>query len=162
LQYIYGWNPLTEPIPNIRSISRVKIRSAVSSSPKFGAIPTMATTPASNYFQSVRHWRNPRILLCSYRQGLCHGAFNSLVRPINLRQSTNFSSARRGSFSPVSKLHCSSSIFFIFHGVVANPLSWPYPDHRRPSPCGQAAAARCLPHNAIGAAGSTPVRSPCL
>jgi hypothetical protein len=48
--YIYGWNPLVEPFPNLETVSPDSIHKSRNCSPKFGAV----STPASNYFQSVR------------------------------------------------------------------------------------------------------------
>jgi hypothetical protein len=62
-------------------------------SPKFGAVPTPATTPASNYSQSMHRLRNLRVPLRLSRRLLHWGAFGSSMGPPNLRQSTDFSSA---------------------------------------------------------------------
>jgi hypothetical protein len=44
-------------------------------------VPTLATTPTSNYFRSVRRRRNLRVPLHSSRRELCPGGFDSSIRP---------------------------------------------------------------------------------
>jgi hypothetical protein len=47
-RYIYGWNPLAEPFPNLEIVSRDSIHNSKNCSQKFGAVLTPATTLASN------------------------------------------------------------------------------------------------------------------
>jgi hypothetical protein len=109
-------------------------------SPKFGAILTPATTPASNYSQSVHRLRNPRVPLRSSRRGLCRDAFGSSIGPPSLRQSMDSSRLRRGSSSSVSLLHgFQPSSSFFFSPPCTAPLSLlTGPRRRDPHPCAPA------------------------
>jgi hypothetical protein len=89
-------------------------------SPKFRAVPTPATTPASNYSQSVHRLPNPRVPLRSSRRGLRRSAFGSSIGSPNLRQSTDFLSAPARVFFPGEKpplLHLGFLRFFVFPSV---------------------------------------------
>jgi hypothetical protein len=79
-------------------------------SPKFGAVPTPATTPVSNYSQYVHRRRNLRIPLRSFGRGLRRGVFVLSIGPPNLCQSKDFFSAPVKVFFPSELLH-SSSLF---------------------------------------------------
>jgi hypothetical protein len=95
-------------------------------SPKFGTVPTPATTPASNYSQSVHCLPNPRIPLRSSRRGLRRSAFGSSIGSPNLRQSTDFSSAPARVFFPGEKppLLCLGFLrFFVFPSMQDLPHS---------------------------------------
>jgi hypothetical protein len=84
---IDGWNPLVEPFPNLKTVSPDSIHNSRNCSPKFGTVSTTATTPTSNYFESVQRWRNPRVPLCSSCLDLRPSAFHSSIRPSIHRQS---------------------------------------------------------------------------
>jgi hypothetical protein len=90
LQYIFGWKPHDEPFRNLETVSPDSIHNSRNCSPKFGAVPYPVTTPASNYFQFVRHWQNPRVQLCLPHRGLRPGAFGSSIGPLIRHQSTIF------------------------------------------------------------------------
>jgi hypothetical protein len=99
--YIYGWNPLVEPFPNLETISPDSIHNSRNCSPKFRVVPTLATTPTSNYFQYVHCRQNLRVLLSSSHRELRPGAFDLSIQPMVRCQSTFFFSAPTRS-SPVS------------------------------------------------------------
>jgi hypothetical protein len=115
-------NPLVESFPNPETVSPILIHNSWNCSSKFGAVPTLATTPASNYFQSVHCWKNPRVPLHSSRWELCLGAFYSSIQPSICCQSTIFFSA------PVNSVFSSEpppllSKFFLHFPLYAQPLS---------------------------------------
>jgi hypothetical protein len=122
--YIYSWNPLTEPFPNLETVSPVSIHNSRNWSPSFGAVPT----PSSNYFQSVRRWWNPRLPLCLSRRDLRPSAFNSSIRHPVRRQSTNFSPAPARVFFSDEFFHCCLWRFlrFLLH-VRSPPPLFPLP-----------------------------------
>jgi hypothetical protein len=89
-------------------------------------VPTPATTPASNYSQSVHRLPNPRVPLRSSRRRLCRSAFGSSIGSPNLRQSTDFLSAPARVFFPGEKppLLCLGFLrFFVFPSVQGLPHS---------------------------------------
>jgi hypothetical protein len=98
---------------------------------KFGAVPTPATTPASNYSQSVYRLRNPRVPLRSSRRGLRRSAFGLSIGSPNLRQSTDLASAPARVFFPGEKpplLHLGFLRLFVFPSVQSisrSPLTFP-------------------------------------
>jgi hypothetical protein len=100
-------------------------------SSKFGAVPTLATTPASNYSQSVHRLPNPRVPLRSSRRGLRRSAFGSSIGSPNLRQSTDLASAPARVFFPGEKpplLHLGFLRLFVFPSVQSishSPLTFP-------------------------------------
>jgi hypothetical protein len=122
-------------------------------SPKFRAVPTPATTPASNYSQSVHRLPNPRVPLRSSRRGFHRSAFGSSIGSPNLRQSTDFASAPARVFFPGEKpplLHLGFLRFFVFPSVQSlshSPLTFPaatpllrFPSHGAPFPLPAVAA----------------------
>jgi hypothetical protein len=119
--YIYGWNPLAEAFPNIKIVSPHLLHNSRNCSPKIEVVPTLTTTPASNYFQSVRRRRNPRILLCLSRWGL--RPMLSVHRS-DLRFTVNrrFYPRLRQGFFLVRNHHDFGSLFFIFFTIVLQPL----------------------------------------
>ena len=134
---IYGWNTIAESFPNLETVSQDWIHNSRNSSPKFRAVPTSTTTPASNYVQFVRRWWNPRVLLLLSHWELRPDAFDS---SIHLQFAINrwFSSQlRRTPSSPISYLHCSSCFFFVVRRVKqTNPIHVaprPLPSPRSPS-----------------------------
>jgi hypothetical protein len=111
---------LVEPVPEYETFPPNPIPSSRYCSPKFGAVPTPATTPASNYSQSVHRLRNPRVPLRSSRRRLRRSAFGSSIGSPNLRQSTDFFSAPARVFFPGEKppLLCLGFLrFFVFPSV---------------------------------------------
>jgi hypothetical protein len=70
------WNPLVEPFPDLETVSPHLIHNSRNCPSKFGVVPTPTTIPAKNYFQSVRRWQNPRVLMCSSWRVLRLGAFD--------------------------------------------------------------------------------------
>jgi hypothetical protein len=137
---IYGRNPLVDPFPNLKIVSLVSIRNSQNCSPKFEMVPT----PASNYFQTVHSWWNPRVSRRSSHWEFRLGAFDSSIRPLVRRQSMDFSlTSTRVIFS--GKLsHCCPMKVFHFP-YVRSPISSP-PERPLP-PCshtrgGAAAAGR--------------------
>ena len=121
----------SSPFQNTKRFPPNPIPSSRYCSPKFGAVPTPATTPASNYSQSVHRLRNPRVPLRSSRRGLRRSAFGSSIGSPNLRQSTDFSSAPARVFFPGEKpplLHLGFLRFFVFPSVQSlshSPLTFP-------------------------------------
>jgi hypothetical protein len=127
---------ISKSFPSIRSQFR-------NSSPKFGTIPTPATTLTSNCFQSVGHWRNPRVPLRPSRRGLRLGAFDSLIGPPVHRQSTIFflDPANFFPFGELSPLPFMTVLHF-------SPFSQPNPSspsHAAPAP-GAASSPPPLAH----------------
>jgi hypothetical protein len=94
-------------------------------SPKFGEVPTLATTPAINYSQSVYRLRNPRAPLRLSHRGLRLGAPGSSIGPLNLHQSMISSSAPTRVFVSREKppLLCLGFLrFSVFPSVQGLPL----------------------------------------
>jgi hypothetical protein len=140
---------LVEPVPEHETFSPNPIPSSQYFSPKFGAVPTPAITPASNYSQSVHRLPNPRVPLRSSRRGLRRSAFGSSIGPPNLRQSMDLASAPASVFFPSEPPPwISTLVFHFFSPPCAAPLSLPTSPRRRdPHPyacapaCGTALAA---------------------
>jgi hypothetical protein len=93
--------------------------------PKFGAVPTPVTTPASNYFQSVHRRRNPRVSLHSSCRGLRLSASDSSIGPLNHHQSMDFSSTPARVFFPGEFLHRYPWWILVFFSISTpqQPLS---------------------------------------
>jgi hypothetical protein len=79
--YIHVRLLLVQHIPEHKTVFPNSIPSSRYCSPKFGAVPTPATTPTSNYSQFVHRLRNPRVPLRSSRRGLRRDAFGSSIGP---------------------------------------------------------------------------------
>jgi hypothetical protein len=173
--YIHVRLLLVEPVPKHETVSPNSIHSSRKCSPKFGAVPTPATTPTSNYSQSVHRLQNPRVALRSSRRGLCLDMSCSSIRPPNLRQSTISSSAPAKLYFPVRNLHCCTYGFFVSPfsrrckaslslpslPPAAAPLRAPFPPPARaPLPPGITAAARGLARRCATVA-AWPARPPC-
>jgi hypothetical protein len=85
-------------------------------------------TPASNYFQSVRRWRNLRVSLHSSRRGLHLGTIDSLIRPLVRHQLTDFSSAPARAFFSGELPPLFFMVFLrISRKSQSNPSRQPYP-----------------------------------
>jgi hypothetical protein len=129
---------LIEHVPEHEIVFSDSIPSSRNCSPQFGAVPTPAITPTSNYSQSVNRLWNPRIPLHLSRQGLRLGASNSSIRHPNLHQSMISSSALARVFFPGEKhplLHLGFHCFSFFPSVQEAPLlSFPLPGSGTPSP----------------------------
>jgi hypothetical protein len=97
------------------------------------AVPTPATTPTSNYSQSVHRLRNLRVPMRSSRRGLRLVVSDLLIRPPNLCQSTISSSAPARVFFPSEKPPL-LYLGFPHFPVRAGPLLT-FPDGDAPSPC---------------------------
>jgi hypothetical protein len=149
---------LVEPFPNPGTVSSVSIHNSRNCSSKFGAVPTPETTPASNYFQSVRRCRNPRVSLHLSRRELRLVAFDSSIRPSVRHQSMIFFSAPANSvFScepPSIVVHKVSPFFVPIRATPFSPLSLSLHGGGAPSPSFPAPRAAPPPTTA-----PSPVRS---
>jgi hypothetical protein len=123
-----------------KRFTQIQFPSSRNCSPKFGAVPTTATTPASNYSKSVHRPRNPRVLLRSPRRGLHCSASDLSIGPSNLCQSIISTSALAKVFFPGEKPPLLYLGFLCFP-VRAGPsspsphlLRWQHPPSARPPP----------------------------
>jgi hypothetical protein len=98
---IYIQNPLVEPFSKFETPPSDSIRNPEIARRSSEVVLTPTTTPASNYFQSMRRRRNPRVPLCSSRRELRPGAFDSSIRSI---------------VHPQSKILCSATARVVFSG----------------------------------------------
>jgi hypothetical protein len=96
--------------------------------PQFSELLTEVRTVltlASNCFQSVRRWQNPRVPLRSSRWGLRPGAFDSLIDFRFVVNQRFYFRLQRTSSPPVSKHHClpHCSSFSLLWGRISLSLS---------------------------------------
>jgi hypothetical protein len=114
-----------EPIPEHETFLQIQLPALGIAHRSSEAVLTPATTPASNYSQSMHRLRNLRIPLQSSSRGLRLGAFGSSIGPLNLHQSTVSFSAPGRVFFPGEKpplLYLEFLLFFVFLSVHGLPL----------------------------------------
>jgi nitroreductase len=106
-RYIYMSSFISSsPLQNTKQFLQIQSLALGIARRSLGAVPTPATTPASNYSQFVHRLWNPRVPLRSSCRGLHRSAFGLSIGSPNLRQSMDFSSAPARVFFPVRNLHC--------------------------------------------------------